>query len=200
MSEASKKLSPFDWNVDFLCELQASDVLVKMGLDFQAEKRGDARPPIPGPQSRVVLGTMMQSKYAMLSCNRVGARDPAIYHPIHPGEPLTTALQVVDINFEPIMMRHPLFAPFLSAVLCDKPSTSEVLSCLEVRPIYGRLQDPRRCWQTFWAYQGVYQASSFVPTLCISLPHPCGNPGLCSIVVLHNLLVAPASPYRVTKE
>jgi hypothetical protein len=175
-------------------------MLAKMGVDFQAENV-EMRGPLFQAR-KVILGTMMQSKHAMLSCNRADARDPAIYHPIHPGEPTNCSLIGHRYTFQANRDATPIVAPFLSAVLCDKPPTSEVLSCLEVRLICGRLQDLRRCGQTF----------SLGPTKeftrpCLSF-RPCASPYriLAAIQVYAQwwfytiFLVARASPYRVTKK
>jgi hypothetical protein len=71
------------------CELQAFDGASETVVDFKAEKRG-VTPPYSGP--RKVPGTMIQSKYAMLSCNRGRRRDPVIYHPYPSWLPVSCSL------------------------------------------------------------------------------------------------------------
>jgi hypothetical protein len=106
---------------------------------------------------------------------------------------------VVDTAFKPIAMRH-LLLPILSAVFCNKPPTSKVLSCPEERPIYGRLQDPDGADRLSLAYQGVCQASFFSPDpthlLTVSLRHSRSMLNDSST----QFVAALASPYRVTKK
>src|SRR5271156_3199209 len=92
------------------------------------------RPPLF--RARKVPGTMIQSKHGDAVMQHGRCRDPT---------PLVSRWcslmgGFIDIEFKPIAMRHPL-SPILSALFCNKPPTSKVLSCPEERPIYGRLQD-----------------------------------------------------------